>query len=144
MKPKVRNIVLWVLTTLFILSVIIGILCWTGAIPSTILTAPIRKVTNGLMGVLLLATKILPRVRTFVEETLIKTARKHLLNPLFYFGVCLWAWLRLKRPPHYYAAYNEFYENYIEPYILRLKICCKSKFEKSDPKEAIIPLPKQP
>ena len=133
MKPKVRNIVLWVLTTLFILAVIIGILCWTGAIPSTILTAPIRKVTNGLMGVLLLATKIFPRIRTFVEETLKNAARKHLLNPLFYFGVCLWAWLRLKPTPDYYPAYNKFYDNYIDPHILRFKTWFKSKWGKSNP-----------
>ena len=127
MKPKVRNIVLWVLTTLFILAVITGILCWTGVIPSTILTAPIRKMANGLMGVLLLATKILPTVKTVVEKTLIKTAKELPLNPLFYFGVCLWSWLRLKRPPHYYAAYDKFYEDYIKPCILKCEIWFKSK-----------------
>ena len=111
MKPKVRNIVLWVLTTLFILAVIIGILCWTGVIPSTFLTAPIRKMTNGLMGVLLLG----------IKDMFWKTAKRLLLNPLFYLGVCLGALLRLKRPPPYYAAYDKFYRRYIYPPVIRFK-----------------------
>ena len=124
MKPKVRNIVLWVLTTLFILSVIIGILCWTGAIPSTILTAPIRKVTNGLMGVLLLG----------IKDMFWKTVKRLLLNPLFYLGVCLWALLRLKRPPLYYAAYDKFYKSYIYRHVVRFKKLVTG---------VIAPLPKQ-
>lgn len=143
MKPKVRNFVLWVLTTLFIVAVIIGILCWTGVIPSTFLTAPIRKITNGLMGVLLLVPKMLPRVRTLVEEMLIKTARKLLLNPLSYFGVCLWSWLRLKRPPHYYPAYDKFYKNHVYQRILKAKNWWRSKRGYSDQKKVIVPLSKQ-
>ena len=131
MKSIIRNIVLWFLMTLFIIAVLIGILCWTGVIPSTFLTAPIRKMTNGLMGVLLLALKILPTIKTIVEKMLQNIAKKLLLNPLFWFGECLWALLTLKRPPPYYRAFDKFYNIYIDPHILRFGSWCESKLGKA-------------
>ena len=75
LKQRVFNLMLWGLAILVTIVVIVGFLCWMGVIPASILTQPIRRMSNLLVAFVLFVPKTFPKIKTILNDLLIKTAR---------------------------------------------------------------------
>ena len=124
LKQRVFNLMLWGLAILVTIVVIVGFLCWMGVIPASILTQPIRRMSNLLVAFVLFVPKTFPKIKTILNDLLIKTARALLLNPLFYILVVLWSLLRFKLPPKPFRAYDRFRQKYVNPRIAKIRRWC--------------------